>query len=166
MGKRRSRKITPWLNDTVALRMLKQVLPEQLVQDIKDTLSVNEDVFISRTSGVCEDFTWQVQKVQQPRDIIQYIDAFPCADFKLYIRRIQIKELPPLSYSFYIRVHLNFKEKARILGVLIPIYKNCKNPEDKAKLRAEIRRIKYGGVVLRTNLSEVRDAQASDSSDT
>lgn len=166
MGKRRSKKLDLWLTDTVAIRMLKQVFPAELVKDITDALSSNNgEVFITRSSSVCSDFEWHVAKIIQPRDIIQYIDSFPCSYFKLYVRKLTDAGSEELAYSFYFKVHLNFREKARVLAVLIPIYKNCKNPEDKAKLKEEIKRIKYGGFVLRTNIDEVKREQASDSSD-
>lgn len=161
MGKRRSKKRTVWLADTVALRMLRQVFPGQLVTDISTALAGSGDVYISRSSAVCEDFEWHVCKVEQPRDIIQYINAYSCSSFKLFLRR-DYSDIS-YNYSFHFKVHLNFREKGRILAVLIPIYKNTKNPEDKAKLKAEINRIKYGGVLLRTNLSEVRKDEKSNS---
>ena len=165
MGKRRSKKLDVWLTDTVAIRMLKQVFPAELVKDIIDALSANGEVFITRSSSVCEDFEWHVAKIVQPRDIIQYIDSFPCSCFKIYLRKLTTTGSEEMAYSFYFNVHLNFREKARVLAVLIPVYKNCKNPEDKAKLKEEIKRIKYGGFVIRTNLDEVKRGQESDSSD-
>lgn len=164
MGKRRSKKLDVWLTDTVAIRMLKQVFPAELVKDITDALSSNGEVFITRSSSVCSDFEWTAAKIIQPRDIIQYIDSFPCSCFKLYVRTLTAEGSEVSAYPFYFKVHLNFREKARVLAVLIPIYKNCKNPEDKAKLKEEIKRIKYGGFVIRTNIDEVKRGQASTSS--